>query len=139
MSQIPSEILTHVLPTDQEHGSAALLSKIKTLEAVVDRLQRKLQGLGPLVENEVVPENGEPFFLLVARDPMAPVMVEAWANLRQGKISEASIGLESLLKPTLIVEAQAAHDPQIRYAFNTARKMRNWSTAQAVRETQHEK
>ncbi len=104
--------------------NAALLSKIKTLETTVDNLQRELSAYDKLKAGGFYPSQDEPYFILLARDPIAAKLVEAWAYLRMGMASNAMPIFENIVNSAVLkMEPQASHDPQIRSAFKISKRM----------------
>ena len=57
----------------------------------------------------------EPMFVLLARDPAAPELVEAWAN---GRLYDMAVGKRPQSDMAMVEEAQ-----------DCAKKMRAWRTA----------
>jgi hypothetical protein len=66
-------------------------------------------------------ETDEPFFTLLARDPIAPSLVEAWAYLRSGQIGAAEIAFK-----------QAVDAATHRSAFEVADDCRQWARSKMV-------
>jgi len=126
------DVQTHTLKSGEAETIEKLRAANKTLQRTVDDLQNEVKALGKLKDGGVLPTDNEPFFILVARDPIAPIMVEAWGYLRQGKMSEAASTFQALLQPTLLMEPQAPNDPQIRTAFSIARQMKDWFKTQML-------
>lgn len=78
------------------------------------------------------PESDEPSFLLVARDPVMPPLLQGWAYLRQGKISLARNALGHAMSEARQLEPQHSGDPQIRSAFRIAEEARAWQREKAL-------
>ena len=90
-------------------------------------------------------EQDEPMFILLARDPASPILVEAWAAIRRGDLLEAvhlmNDAVEKMLeskKPFLF-----SHSEKNREALQCACEMRTWRlvelTAQAKAKQDDEK
>lgn len=110
-----------------------LQAKIRTLEKTVDDLQGKLKAYDELKSNGFYPSQAEPYFILLARDPIAPALVEAWAFLRMGMTANAMPIFENLVNSAVSSwEPQASHDPQIRAAFHIAGKMGDYNHGAAA-------
>ncbi len=120
------DMQTHVITPRDGDTVEKLHAKIKTLETTVDDLQAQAKAGGQLKRGGVLPLDDEPFFVLVARDPFAPILVEAWAFLRMGKFTEAQHVLNRLLNPTLVIDPQTSDDPQIISAFHIGSRMTDW-------------
>lgn len=78
------------------------------------------------------PDSNEPSFLLVARDPVMPPLLEGWAYLRQGKIALARNALGTAMGEARRLEPQQPGDPQILSAFRIAQEARDWQTQKAL-------
>ncbi len=78
-------------------------------------------------------EADEPSFTLLARDPMAPSLIEAWAYLRSGQIGAAEIAFKQAIDAATHVNPQMPGEAQIRSAFEVAENSRNWYRARLVR------
>ncbi|MCF6219671.1 MAG: hypothetical protein L3J65_01025 [Robiginitomaculum sp.] len=129
------DMQTHVIePNGLNAGQTVekLQAKIRTLETVIDDLQAEVKAHGQLKDGGVLPKDNEPFFVLVARDPFAPILVDAWAFLRMGRFTEAQHVLNRLLNPTLVVDPQMSDDPQIINAFRIGRYMADWFKAKIL-------
>lgn len=100
-----------------------LQATIKRQGRTIDDLQSELKTYAHLRENGFVPDVNEPFFILLARDPFAPAIIQVWAFLRMGRFEEAKDAILSLLKPTLHFAPQSSSDPQIRKAFTISTDM----------------
>ena len=74
-----------------------------------------------------VPNTDEPAFLLLARDPIAPLLVEAWAYLRMGQWSMATQALGHVINAAHELDAQRNDDPQILSAFRIVGEMVAWA------------
>ena len=79
------------------------------------------------------PNVDEPFFTLVARDPVAPPLIDAWAYLRQGQFTLAQRALEAVFSSAAQIEPQRNDDPQILAAFRVSGEMTAWANKKAVR------
>ena len=75
----------------------------------------------------------EPYFMLLARDPAAAVLVEIWAHVRSGNLVLAQAALGALDSPVSGFDAQADADAQIRSAMAVANQMTGWRLARAAR------
>ena len=51
-------------------------------------------------------ETDEPFFTLLARDPVAPPLIEAWAYLRSGQLQAAEIAFKQAVDAATHIEPQ---------------------------------
>lgn len=71
----------------------------------------------------------EPFFTLLARDPMSPSLIEAWAYLRSGQIGAAEIAFKQAIDAATHIEPQMPGEAQIRSAFEVAQNSRDWLRA----------
>ena len=78
------------------------------------------------------PESNEPGFMLVGRDPIAPILIVAWAYMRMGQFDMASRSLGAVLELAQKLEPQRNDDPQIMSAFRVAREMEIWANKKAV-------
>lgn len=78
-------------------------------------------------------EADEPSFTLLARDPMSPSLIEAWAYLRSGQIGAAEIAFNQAIDAASHVSPQMPGDAQIRSAFEVAENCRHWFRAKLVR------
>ncbi len=78
-------------------------------------------------------ESDEPFFTLLARDPMMPSLVEAWAYLRSGQTGAAEIAFKQALDASTFIDPQMPGEAQIRSAFEVAEDARNWLRNKLVR------
>lgn len=78
-------------------------------------------------------ETDEPFFTLLARDPIAPSLIEAWAYLRSGQIGAAEIAFKAALDASSCIDPQMPGEAQIRSAFEVADASRKWLRAKLVR------
>lgn len=74
-------------------------------------------------------ESDEPFFTLLARDPMSPSLIEAWAYLRSGQIGAAEIAFKQAIDAAMHIEPQMPGEAQIRSAFEVAQNSRDWLRA----------
>jgi hypothetical protein len=119
--------------TNKVNTIKKLEGKIKMLEASVDTLQDELTAYGHLRQNGFLPEIGEPFFILLARDFFAWPIVEAWAYLRMGKFVLAGQALSAVLKPTFKFSPQHSNDPQIIASFKKSGEMKEWNQQQNLR------
>lgn len=104
-----------------------LRAALQTHEATIDALQGELKQFETLRASGFLPKDGEPFFILLARDPFALHLVETWALLRMGRIDEARNRILAVMTPTLNVDLQSSNDPQIQAAFKIARDMDDWT------------
>lgn len=77
--------------------------------------------------------NDEPGFTLVARDPVAAPLIEAWANMRMGQMDLAHLALDRALRANAMIEPQRNDDPQILSAFRVAGEMRRWLETSTLR------
>ena len=110
-----------------------LKAKIRTLESTVDALQGQVKAYEDLKSNGFDPAQAEPYFILLARDPIAPSLVEAWAHLRMGMASNAMPLFENLVNSAVNSwEPQAGNDPQIRAAFTISRNMSDYRRGAAL-------
>lgn len=73
------------------------------------------------------PKSDEPGFMLVGRDPIAPLLVEAWAYLRMGQFSMAQQALGRVMSTAQELDFQRNDDPQILSAFRVAGEMVSWA------------
>jgi hypothetical protein len=71
-------------------------------------------------------ETDEPFFTLLARDPVAPPLIEAWAYLRSGQLQAAEIAFRQAVDAATHIEPQPPGDSQIVSAFRCAEETRAW-------------
>lgn len=122
--------------TDQtlEALHAALVEKISNLiennasEARIEELLYLIKtwdsGSESMYRPKVYP--GEPFFLLVARDPLFAPMIDAWAYLRTGHVVMGQRSLEQVHSEARHLEPQRNDDPQILSAFRTAGEGREY-------------
>ena len=74
-------------------------------------------------------QRDEPFFTLLARDPMSPSLIEAWAYLRSGQIGAAEIAFKQAIDAATHIEPQMPGEAQIRSAFEVAQNSRDWLRA----------
>ncbi len=74
-------------------------------------------------------QSDEPFFTLLARDPMSPSLIEAWAYLRSGQIGAAEIAFRQAIDAATHIEPQMPGEAQIRSAFEVAQNSRDWLRA----------
>ncbi|CAN1559472.1 PIN_EXO1 domain containing protein [Caulobacteraceae bacterium] len=77
-------------------------------------------------------ETDEPFFTLLARDPIAPALVEAWAYLRSGQIGAAEIAFKQAVDAATHIDPQMPGEAQIRSAFEVADDCRQWARSKMV-------
>jgi hypothetical protein len=77
-------------------------------------------------------ETDEPFFTLLARDPIAPSLVEAWAYLRSGQIGAAEIAFKQAADAATHIDPQMPGEAQIRSAFEVADECRQWARSKMV-------
>jgi hypothetical protein len=77
-------------------------------------------------------EADEPFFTLLARDPVAPPLIEAWAYLRSGQIGAAEIAFKAAMDAATHIQPQMPGEAQIRSAFEVAEEARGWARARLV-------
>lgn len=78
-------------------------------------------------------QSDEPFFTLLARDPMAPSLIEAWAYLRSGQIGAAEIAFKQAIDAATYIDSQMPGEAQIRSAFEVAENCRDWLRSKLVR------
>ena len=71
-------------------------------------------------------EDDEPVFTLLARDPVAPPLIEAWAYLRSGQIGAAEIAFKAAMDAATHITPQTPGEAQIRSAFQVAEESRDW-------------
>jgi hypothetical protein len=71
-------------------------------------------------------EDDEPVFTLLARDPIAPALIEAWAYLRSGQIGAAEIAFRAAMDAATHITPQTPGEAQIRSAFEVAEESRAW-------------
>ena len=77
--------------------------------------------------------DGEPSFLLVARDPMFACMVEAWAYLRTGRTAQAKLAFDRAVASSVVhTEPQDLMDPQILSAWRIAESGRSYFNRMAI-------
>jgi hypothetical protein len=74
----------------------------------------------------------EPFFTLLARDPVAPPLIEAWAYLRSGQIGAAEIAFRQAMDAATHIEPQMPGEAQIRSAFEVAEECRAFARARLL-------
>jgi hypothetical protein len=74
----------------------------------------------------------EPFFTLLARDPIAPALIEAWAYLRSGQLQAAEIAFKAAYDAATHITPQLPGDAQIRSAFEVAEEARGWARAKLL-------
>lgn len=74
-------------------------------------------------------QSDEPFFTLLARDPMSPSLIEAWAYLRSGQIGASEIAFKQAIDAATHIEPQMPGEAQIRSAFEVAQNSRDWLRA----------
>ncbi len=74
-------------------------------------------------------QSDEPFFTLLARDPMSPSLIEAWSYLRSGQIGAAEIAFKQAIDAATHIEPQMPGEAQIRSAFEVAQNSRDWLRA----------
>jgi hypothetical protein len=77
-------------------------------------------------------ESDEPSFTLLARDPVAPALIEAWAYLRSGQIGAAEIAFKQATDAATHINPQMPGEAQIRSAFEVADECRTWARAKMV-------
>jgi hypothetical protein len=77
-------------------------------------------------------EVDEPSFTLLARDPIAPSLIEAWAYLRSGQIGAAEIAFKQAADAASHIHPQMPGEAQIRSAFEVADECRTWARAKLV-------
>ena len=78
-------------------------------------------------------EADEPVFTLLARDPMSPALIEAWAYLRSGQIGAAEIAFKQAVDAASAFDPQMPGEAQIRSAFEVAEESRKWLRNKLVR------
>jgi hypothetical protein len=78
-------------------------------------------------------EGDEPFFTLLARDPVAPSLIEAWAYLRSGQLQAAEIAFKAAYDAATHITPQLPGEAQIRSAFEVAEEARAWARARVLR------
>jgi hypothetical protein len=71
-------------------------------------------------------EGDEPLFTLLARDPVAPPLIEAWAYLRSGQLGAAEIAFRKAIDSATTIDPQPPGDSQIISAFRVAEECRDW-------------
>jgi hypothetical protein len=74
----------------------------------------------------------EPVFTLLARDPIAPPLIEAWAYLRSGQLQAAEIAFKAAYDAATHITPQLPGDAQIRSAFEVAEDARGWARAKVL-------
>jgi hypothetical protein len=74
----------------------------------------------------------EPTFTLLARDPVAPALIEAWAYLRSGQLAAAEIAFRHATDAAMHIAPQQPGDAQITSAFRVAEESRAWLRAKLV-------
>ncbi len=77
-------------------------------------------------------EENEPVFTLLARDPIAPPLIEAWAYLRSGQIGAAEIAFKQAMDAATHIEPQMPGEAQIRSAFEVAEESRAFARAKLL-------
>jgi hypothetical protein len=77
-------------------------------------------------------EEDEPVFTLLARDPVAPALIEAWAYLRSGQIGAAEIAFRAAMDAATHITPQTPGEAQIRSAFQVAEESRIWLRAKLL-------
>ena len=77
-------------------------------------------------------ETDEPFFTLLARDPIAPSLIEAWGYLRSGQIGAAEIAFKQAIDAGTHIDPQMPGEAQIRSAFEVADECRHWARSKMV-------
>jgi hypothetical protein len=77
-------------------------------------------------------ESDEPSFTLLARDPVAPALIEAWAYLRSGQIGAAEIAFKQATDAATHINPQMPGEAQIRSAFEVAEDCRTWLRTKLV-------
>jgi hypothetical protein len=77
-------------------------------------------------------EPDEPVFTLLARDPVAPPLIEAWAYLRSGQIGAAEIAFKAAMDAATHIAPQMPGEAQIRSAFEVAEESRAYLRARML-------
>jgi hypothetical protein len=121
-------------------GAKSDIVNIKSLSIIIGNVMVPAIE-GPAMSSKAEPsqfdayskaEADEPSFTLLARDPIAPSLIEAWAYLRSGQIGAAEIAFKQASDAATHISPQMPGEAQIRSAFEVADECRAWTRAKLV-------